>query len=505
LLSEVSRAITTRIERTPFMNRDCFLGNALRIGAALAPAVALSVASGGCGRVQEKATVTMPVVADPRLQAVLSYIAGEMSDCSIPGGAIAIVENGHVTESVGFGVEDTATNGPVSATTRFETASLSKVVLGAAALRLVEEGRLDLGKPVTSYVPLTLAPGFDPSSITMTDLLTQTSGLPDARTDDITCGVGAGQLAAWFASQPAQPLWTPPGQVWDFSQRGYAAAGWVIEQASSQSLEDSVTQRVLGPGGMSTATYDPGVALAGDHAVGHDIDPSSGAIRQTYAPGQDDCEAFRATDGVYASVLDYAHLAETLFAGGGTMLTADSVRALETGQVFDHTYPGDQYAYGMYAHEGYKGLQLVRVSGDIHGFDTAFWTVPDQGFAVVIFFDGYNETSGCDAGHPAEVALNEFLDLTSVPGPNWTTSPSTWAAYAGTYVDPYALGTITVTFDGSHLTASTAQTGDIALTQVSATEFTGTLDGLTENVIFAPGPSGAATWFVTRLGVGRRQ
>jgi CubicO group peptidase (beta-lactamase class C family) len=476
------------------------------IGTALAPfatLVSLAVLLSSCGKAKE--LPVMPTVADPRLQSVLSYVAGQMEDCSIPGGAIAIVENGQVTESVGFGLEDPATNVPVAATTRFQSLGLSKVVLGATALRLVEEGSLGLSKPATSYVPVTLASGFDPTSITVEDLFMHTSGLPDVDVSDVTCGVGRGQLGAWFASQPAQPLWTPPGQVWDYSQRGYAVAGWVVEQASSQSMEDAVMQRVLGPAGMVTATYDPSVVLAGDYAIGHAIDPYSGAITQTYAPGQDDCEAFRATDGVYASVIDYAHFAATLYAGGGTMLAPASVQALETGHATDNLYPGDAYTYGMYAHQGYKGLQLLRTSGDMHGFNTALWMVPNQGFAVVVFFDANNSASGCDAGHAAETAVNEFLGLTNVPGPNWTTPPSTWVPYTGTYFDPYQFGAITVALDGAQLTASTAQYGTFPLTQVSATAFEATVGGHTGNITFAPGASGPATWFVTRMGVGMRE
>ena len=441
----------------------------------------------------------MPAVADPRLQSVLSYVAGQLQQCSIPGGAIAIVENGQFTESVGFGLEDTG-GAAVSATTRFQTAGMSKVVLGATALALVEKGKLDLSQPVTLYAPLTLAQGFDPSTVTVQSLLTHTSGLPDLDTDDLACPVGPGQLAAWFSAQPAQPLWSPPGAVWDYSQRGYVAAAWAIEGASSGQFEDAVASLVFGPAGMTTATYDPAVVLAGDYALGHAIN-SQGHTWQTYAPAQYDCEAFRAADGVYAGVDDYAQLAVTLYAGGGTMLQTASVNALETGQVTDELYPGDEYTYGMYSHDGW-GQPVLRTSGSLHGFESSFWMVPDSSFAVVVFFDGDNPTTGCTTEDTAAFALTAFLGLT---GPHWLTPPATWAPYAGTYFDPYELGTITVTFDGTNLTASTAASGPITLQQQSATAFEATFPTGTETVTFAPDENGPAGWFVTRLGVGKRQ
>jgi len=468
----------------------------------LAPVLAMGMLAGqsSCGG---KVTPDMPVVADPRLQSVLTYVQGQMESCSIPGGAIAIVENGQFTESVGFGVEDPG-GADVSATTRFQAAGLSKVVLGAAALSLVDKGSLDLTQPVTRYTSLTLASGFDASSITVQQLLTHTSGLPDVDTDDMSCPVGQGQLAAWFASQDPQPLWTPPGLIWDYSQRGYVAAAWAIEGATSGRFEDAVARLVFGPAAMMTATYDPAVVTAGDYALGHSVD-SKGRTLRTYSPGQYDCEAFRAADGVYAGVDDFAQLAVTLLAGGGTMLQPSSVKALETGQATDELYPGDQYTYGMYAHEGYKGQHILRTSGSLHGFRSSFWMVPDSSFAVVVFFDADSASPGCSTEDAASFAVDTFLGLGDVPGPDWTTPPSTWAGYAGTYFDPFELGTITVTFDGTSLSASTATAGPVQLQQQSATAFNAVFPQGTETITFVPDDSGRAQWFVTRLGVGERQ
>jgi CubicO group peptidase (beta-lactamase class C family) len=470
----------------------------------------MSAALPGCGGKAEVATpISAPGGVSPTLQGVLSTIEAQMATCSIPGGSIAIVQNGKLTESAGFGWKDTG-GGVVEASTLFQTAALSKVVTAVATLRLAEQGKVDLSSPVTAYVPLTLAPGFDPSAITVADLLASTSGLPDFETEDTSCAVGPGQIGAWFAASGPQPLWAPPGAVWDYSQRGFAAAGWVVENASGQRFEDAVAARVFEPAGMTTATYEPSVVLSGDnYAWGHEIDPS-GSSSTGIPPGDFDCAANRPPDGVYASVLDYAHLAETLLAGGGAMLTSASVKTLQTGQVVDDVYPGETYGYGLYHHEGYKGLHLLRVSGDLHGFDAALVLDPEHDFAVVLFYDGHNTSSACSIMNTAEGAVSAYLGLDGVPGPIWTTPASAWAQFEGTYVDPNdALGTITVKVDGSNLVATSPGYGAVTLTNVSATAFTGNFGGVLggpiETVTFAPGPSGPASWFVTRLGVGRRQ
>lgn len=468
----------------------------------LATSAALAVAACGGKSAAPMPVTTLGPTASPTLQASLATIEGQLASCSIPGGAIAVVQHGKLTEAAGFGVKDAEGDG-VRPATLFQTASLSKVVVGAAMLGLAEQGKVRLDQPVTDLVALSLAPGFDPHAITVADLLTHTSGLPDFDTGTASCSVGPGAIGQWFADQSPTPLWSAPGAVWDFSQRGYAAAGWIVETASAQPFEAAVASRVFAPAGMTSATYEPAVVLAsGDYALGHLIDPSSGAAL-VVSPGTIDCAASRPGDGVFASVLDYAHLAETLLAGGGAMLTPASTTALETGQVVDDVYPGETYGYGLYQHEGYKGLNLRRVSGNLHGYDAALVLVPEQDFAVVLFYDGYNPS--CSIMDTAESVTSNYLGLDGVRGPGWQTPSSAWAPFVGTYVDPYVLGTITVALDEGNLTATTETYGTVVLTNVSATAFRGDFGGRGETVTFDPGPSGAGSFFVTRLGVGQRR
>jgi D-alanyl-D-alanine carboxypeptidase len=458
-----------------------------------------------CGGSVAPVPVTSPVPPSQNLQTTLGYIENQMSTCGIPGGSIAVVQNGKLTDQAGFGVKDPATAEPVTPSTLFQVGGLSRVALDTAVLSMVEKGELELSRPITSYVPLTLAHGFDPGTVSLSELLLDTAGLPDLDPYELSCAVGPGGLAAWFQSDNAEPLWTPPGAVWDFSRRGQAVAGWAIEAASSQTFEDAVASRVFGPGGMTTATYDPSVVASGDHAMGHNFNPNGQST--TVPPGTYDCEAVRPSVGVYASAIDYAHLAETLLAGGGSMLSAASVAMIETGQVPDYLFPGDEYGYGLYTHPGYKGLELRRFSGSVNGYGASLILVPNENLAVVVMFNAeYPPTvNGCNAMDAAEYAVSTYLGLDGVAGPNWTTPPSTWTPLTGTYFDPFEFGTIVVQQSGGNLTATTTKYGQTVLTQSSATAFIGTFGGKTETVMFVPDGSSDAGWFVTRIGVGHRQ
>src|SRR5207248_8792764 len=124
----------------------------------------------------------------------------------------------------------------------------------------------------------------------------------------------------------------PPGKVWDYSNRGFAVAGYALEGASGQAYDALATARVLAKAGMKNATFDLAAAMAGGHAVGWAPDPNN-ATPTSYEPNAFDCVGSRPPAGVLATATDYAHFIETLLAGGGSMLSSSSVDTLMTGRV----------------------------------------------------------------------------------------------------------------------------------------------------------------------------
>ncbi len=454
-----------------------------------------------CGKIAPDIAVGDPT--DTRFEYVLGKIEDDMSRHNVPGAAVAIVENGKLAFAAGLGTKKRGSVDPVDAATLFRVDSLSKMILSATAMKLVSEGVLDLSQPITTYVPLTLAAPYDPSTITTFDLLTHTSGIPDISVNTTDCPVGLGQAAAWFQAHGSQPLWAPPGAVWNYSNQGYGVAGWILETVSGQAYEDAVAQRVFGPAHMTTATYDvQGISASttADFSDGH-------TSSQTLPPNFYDCAVTRPPGGILASVIDYAHFAETLFAQGGAMLDPASISAMETGHVDTDELPNgqEQYGFGLEAIDGYKGVHVVLHTGSDDGYRSVFLTVPDQKFAVIIFYnEGFHSPETI-----AKDALDEFLNLRDIAAPVYSTPASTWGKYAGTYVDPNNFGAIEVVFGGQDLTATATEVGTLALTQVAGDEFSAVIHAgnatSTLDATFYPDSSGNPHWFVTRAGVGERQ
>src|SRR5689334_16568379 len=94
-------------------------------------------------------TVSRPPADDAE---IVAFVADQIHDTGIPGGAVAIVRNGHVSTAQGFGVADSSGR-PVTATTPFTIGSLSKSITATAVMQLVQAGSVDLDTPVQRYVP----------------------------------------------------------------------------------------------------------------------------------------------------------------------------------------------------------------------------------------------------------------------------------------------------------------------------------------------------------------
>jgi len=165
-----------------------------------------------------------------------SYIPEYMREKDIPGVAIALIRDGEVVWTEGFGVTNTLTRQPVTAETLFEVASNSKVVTAYVALRLVDQGLLSLDEPLNAYLP---EPWLPPSeyrdAITLRHVLSHSSGL----------GHGTLSRDSLFA----------PGRGYSYSAVGFQYLQVVIEQVTGRSLEQVAQEMVFTPLGMSSGSF----------------------------------------------------------------------------------------------------------------------------------------------------------------------------------------------------------------------------------------------------------
>jgi CubicO group peptidase (beta-lactamase class C family) len=108
-------------------------------------------------------------------QRVIDYVTTEMESLGIPGAAVVIVSGADLVLAQGFGV--TGPGGqPITASTPFHLASVSKSLTALAIMQLIESGALSLGDSLAQLLPSLVPEGSDAGPVTVADLLGHTSG-----------------------------------------------------------------------------------------------------------------------------------------------------------------------------------------------------------------------------------------------------------------------------------------------------------------------------------------
>jgi D-alanyl-D-alanine carboxypeptidase len=174
-----------------------------------------------------------------------------------------LAPNLRVDVEVCAGVSDLETGEPLAPGSRFRIASVTKPFVAAAALRLVEDGRLSLDAPIAAllageYDELLRSGGYDTDAIRLRHLLTHTSGIYDFAADAYDPGIGGGFEATALANPEhrwtrlEQVAWAverghpygPPGAVWGYSDTGACLVGEILERTTGTTMGDAIRELV---------------------------------------------------------------------------------------------------------------------------------------------------------------------------------------------------------------------------------------------------------------------
>jgi methyl acetate hydrolase len=216
---------------------------------------------------------------------------------------------------------------PISDDTVFWIASCTKAITSAAALQLAETGALDLDAPVGERLPmlagLTVLDGFETDGtprtrparrpITLRRLLTHTSGLAyDFFSPDLTRYFAAAGGSLFESLTRGPVLVFDPGDGWQYGV-GIDVAGWLVEAASGQGLDDYVAQHITGPLGMADTTFDP-TPLAGRLAGMHRRGEDGGFVAADRFPS---APQMFGGGGLYSTAPDYLKFLRAVLADDG--------------------------------------------------------------------------------------------------------------------------------------------------------------------------------------------
>lgn len=410
---------------------------------------------------------------EARFARLMARFRERLQSKHVPGGSVAVVLDGHLAYSGGVGLLRSEGDARVTARSRFLTASLSKMVVAATIMSMTEHDGLALDQPLKEQVPyFARGDGYDSSLVTLRTLLDHTSGVPDSGDSRPL------PLRTLIEAHAHDPLWSRPGRLFNYSNAGYALLAAAIEARTARRFEQVVAERILGPCGMSDASYELG-ATPKQVCAGHD---AKGKVIWSHPS---ESAAAHAAGGIIASVLDFAHFAEMLLARGGSVLSPTSVDSMMEGHALAQDAPRRTYGYGLFASE-HAGVPIIEHAGSAAGFSSVLRLVPSRNFAVVVFDNG---TFPPD--EVADAAMSAFLDLPEVSRARVQTPVESWSEYVGKYGDPSgALGEFEIVLRGGHLWLERKATRPLPRT----------LRGR-----FERDESGAVQYFVTRLGVAEKR
>lgn len=338
-----------------------------------------------------------------------------MQALRLPGAALALIENGSTAALRCWGWADSAKQRPITPTTLFRLASISKPVAAWAVMRLVERGLVDLDAPIANTLRRWPLPPstFDPQAVTVRRLLAHTAGIstpgvgraPHGSTrTPLLDGLEGRQPPPGAEQQRYYRRWGlpddapvtlahEPGSAHRYSNGGYAMLELMVEEVSGRSFADFVGSEILQPLGMDHAGYDPlPAALQAEAATPHFEDGS---------PVQDLQPLCKAAGGLWASMADLARFASAELAGpdaeppGRGVLSPGAIDAMFAPQAFATYEPAFDLSFDAgLGHFSCRvgGLLNVHHSGGFSGWRSIYALLPQQrlGLCMLINSDGGN-------------------------------------------------------------------------------------------------------------------
>lgn len=230
----------------------------------------LLLASTAAPAAQQAAQATAPAAGlRERIQA---YLDEWRTASTFPGASVGIVLADGTALGVVTGVSDRAAKTPLAVDDLFLAGSTGKTFFAAVAVQLIEEGRLDLDAPVSTY--LGSRPWFarlpNAKDATIRHLMTHTSGIVRYEMDPkFTADLRAQPDKVWTPEEEiAYQLGASPpfaaGQGWDYSDTNYIVLGLIMEDLTKTRLYDEIARRFLTPLGLtrvvpSTSRRIPGL------------------------------------------------------------------------------------------------------------------------------------------------------------------------------------------------------------------------------------------------------
>ena len=370
----------------------------------------------------------MVLLYEYELDSVLEEI---MTRWGIPGLGVGIVKEGAIAYAKSFGVKSLETRASVQVDSTFCLASISKCFVASAVMQQVEQGKIELDAPLVSYLPYFKLDDERYPQITIRQILSHTSGMPDmdeVEYNDLVLHPETDDEAAerYVRAMSRRKLVHAPGERFSYSNIAYNLLGDLIAKTSRQTFEAYMKEHILFPAGMSDSTFLLAEVDQARQAMPHLRSPEM-IVHPNYPYHRADAPA----SFLHSTVIDMCHWSLTCLNHGSfneqQILTPASYELMWTPAVKRSAVP-------LYENMGlgwilghFEGLKTVSHGGGGFGWTCFLVLLPEREMAAIILC---NEES---SGHTAAVkaVMHTMFDREPEAGAVSWMVPITKALQAG--------------------------------------------------------------------------
>jgi len=321
---------------------------------------------------------------------------------NIAGATVAVVKDGKLLFSKGYGYSDVASKKPVLPdATLFRPGSISKLFTWTAVMQMYEQGKLDLDADVNQYLDFKIPDAFG-APITLKHIMTHTAGFEEQVKDLFSVGNVTPNLGEYLKTHIPDRIY-PPGTTPAYSNYATALAGYIVERVSGQPFSDYVAEHIFKPLQMNRSTFVQPLPsemvpnMSSGYKLASDSEPVPFEVVVPFPAGS------LSSTAADMSQFMLAHLQEGQL-GGAQILKPETARLMHS-RLFALDPAANAMCYGFYE-ESRNGQRIIGHGGDTIAFHSDLHLIPDTG---VGFFVSYN-SGGKGEASSRTMVWEAFLD-----------------------------------------------------------------------------------------------
>ena len=340
-----------------------------------------------------------------------------MSDYNVAGMSAAVIRDGRIVSTEGYGLRDVAQDLPMTADTVLPVGSITKTFTSLALAMLADEGKLDWDSPVIEYIPsLKLCSDLLTENVTVRDLMCHRTGVPKYDLQAIYCvKEDCEEMVRSLQYLEANAQFRTKLQ---YSNQMVALAGYLVEVLSGQPYQEFVRERIFQPLGMTSTDFEIESLSKYENTSKGYVFAAGNYIEPPYMH----LGAFAPAGAIVSTAIDMANFALFQLGDGtwnGTRLVSEA-NLLETHkpQVIGTPYfwefeefQSTEYGLGWFT-DVYRGVKMINHGGNTNGFSAQMTLLPSRKFAVVLLSNATSSFSVNALGH---IFADEELGVTDMP------------------------------------------------------------------------------------------